>query len=170
MRRTRVSAVGEVMASMMRCRRRSRYGLQAPFAGASGRHAGGPEGRRQGGWRTARWAGHARVAPTAGSAREARGRVERRPDGRGEAAADPPAGAAEAEVRHGREALLVLPQGEQEMGDAVAGREIGGVGLDAPAVHAPAAGPDEQRARLPDDPDTEPAPFGHDARMAVDLA
>src|SRR3954465_10581747 len=101
MRRTRVAAVGEVMASMMRCRRRSRYGLEAPFAGPSGRHAGDPEGRRGGGGGTAGWAGPGGGAPTAGSAREARGRVERRPDGRGEAAADPPAGAAEGEVRHG---------------------------------------------------------------------
>ena len=63
-----------------------------------------------------------------------------------------PARAAEGEVGHGGEALLVGAQREQQVGDAVAAGQRRVVDADAVAEHAPPARPDEQRARLPDEP------------------
>src|SRR3954452_23843710 len=80
----------------------------------------------------------------ASSARRQPGRlVERRARLRREAPPDPPAGAAEREVGHRGEAGLVLAQGEQEVRDAVAGREVAPRHADAEAVRAAGAGRDE---------------------------
>ena len=65
-----------------------------------------------------------------------------------QAPAHPPRRAAEGEVGHGGEALLVGAQREQQVGDAVARRQRGVGHAHAPAVHAPAAAADEQRAGL----------------------
>ena len=47
---------------------------------------------------------------------------------------------------------------------------VGSSDAHAPAVHAPAAGPDEQRARLADDPDAERAALEHEPGARVQLA
>ena len=103
--------------------------------------------------------------PAARAPRRGRARI-----GAGQAPADAPRRAGEGVVRDRREALLVLAQRQQQVGYPVGRRQLAVRGPHAEAVHPPAAGRDEQRAALADQPDAERAALEREAGVALELA
>ena len=89
---------------------------------------------------------------------------------RREAAPHSPGSAREGVVGDRGEALLVHPQGEQQVRDPVGGRQLGLGRADAVAVHAPATRRYEQGARLSHQPDAEVAALEREPGPALELA
>src|SRR5215210_6745513 len=107
------------------------------------------------------------VAATTGSARGAC-RVERRAHRGGKPPPHAPHGPREGVVRDGREAVLVGPQGQQQVRDAVRRRQLGLRGPDAEAVD-PAAR-QQQGSGFADEPGAELTALEREARVALELA
>src|SRR4051794_39131542 len=87
-----------------------------------------------------------------------------------EAAPEPPRSAREGVVRNGCEAALVRPEREQQVGDAVRGRQLRVRRGHAEAVHALAVRAHEQRAGLAHEPGAELAPLARQAGLALEVA
>ena len=79
---------------------------------------------------------------------------------------DPPRRAANAWLATVAKPCSSVAQREQQVGDAVRARQVGVVDAHAEAVHAPAAGAHEQRARLAHEPDAERAALEHEPGAA----
>src|SRR5262245_26366457 len=97
-------------------------------------------------------------------------RVQGGAHGQRQAAPDAPRGSREGVIRDGGEADLVRAEGEQEMGDAVRGRELVIARRHAEAVDAPAVAGDEQRTALAHEPDPQVALLEREPGAPLEVA